>query len=161
MNEDEWGARIAGRIASRSRHVCAFFQNAEEENGILLPFIKEGFAHGDRALHIVDPALRGAHMRLLEEAGIEAAAAERSGQLEVRDWEETYLRGGRFDKDAMLALIEEALRRTRADGYARTRMVGHMEWALEDRPGVVDLVEFEARVNYLYAKHADPAAWAI
>ena len=42
-------------------------------------------------------------------AGIDVAAAERSGQLEVRAWEQTYLRGGRFDPEAMLALLQELL----------------------------------------------------
>ena len=32
-------------------------------------------------------------------------------------------------------------------GYPLTRMIGHLEWALEDWPGVHDLVEYETRVN--------------
>jgi methionine synthase II (cobalamin-independent) len=32
-----------------------------------------------------------------------------------------------------------------------------MEWALADKPGVDDLLEFETRVNYLMAKYEDAA----
>jgi hypothetical protein len=32
-----------------------------------------------------------------------------------------------------------------------------MEWALADKPGVDDLLEFETRVNYLVTKYDDPA----
>jgi hypothetical protein len=31
-----------------------------------------------------------------------------------------------------------------------------MEWALEDRPGVDDLVEYETRLNYILPKYRDP-----
>jgi hypothetical protein len=30
-----------------------------------------------------------------------------------------------------------------------------MEWALENRPGVRDLIEYESRINYLYNKRDD------
>jgi hypothetical protein len=84
------------------------------------------------------------------------AGAERSGQLEVRVWEEAYLRGGRFDQDAMLALIQEVLDSGHARGYPLTRLLAQMEWALEDRPGVDDLVEYETRLNYVLPRYKDP-----
>ena len=66
--------------------------------------------------------------------------AERKGQLEVRRWEDAYLREGHFDQDRMLALIEEVLQGGKAQGYPITRLVANIEWALEDRPGVDDIV---------------------
>src|SRR5262249_42746531 len=36
------------------------------------------------------------------------------------------------------------------------RFVTHMEWALEDRPGVGDLLEYEARANYLWLRFVGP-----
>ena len=122
---------------------------------MLLPFIKEGLGQGERAFQVVDGALRQEHLRRLEQAGIDVAAAERSGQLEVRAWEQTYLRGGRFDPEAMLALLQELLDRGRAQGFPRTRLVMHMEWALEARPGVEHLVEYEARANDLLRRYDD------
>ena len=83
------------------------------------------------------------------------AAAERSGQLEVRRWEDAYLREGRFDQGRMLALIEEVLQAGTAAGYPLTRLVANMEWALEDRPGVDDIVEYETRLNYVLPKYDD------
>ena len=41
-------------------------------------------------------------------------------------------------------------------GYPLTRLVAHMEWALEDMPGVNDLVEYETRLNYVLPKYRDP-----
>ena len=48
----------------RSRHVCAFFHSKDEEYNVLLPFITEGFDHGDKAYHIVDSRHRPEAMAL-------------------------------------------------------------------------------------------------
>ena len=151
-DESERPITFGGVRLGRSRHVCAFFNTRDEEYRVLLPFIKEGLELGEKASHIVDPQLRRDHLARLEAVGIDVETAQHRGQLEVRNWEDAYLRGGRFDQDAMLALIEEVLGdRT----FPRTRLVAHMEWALEDRPGVDDLVEYETRLNYILPKYPD------
>ena len=63
-------------------HVCAFFQNREEEYKLLLPFIAEGFERGERAFHIVDPSLRTDHLHRLDRAGIPVEDADEPQQLE-------------------------------------------------------------------------------
>jgi hypothetical protein len=156
MDEEKDAIRLAGARLQRSRHVCAFFHSREEEYRVLLPFIKEGIDRGEKAFHIVDPRRRREHLRSLEEASIHVEEVEGSGQLEVRGWEDAYLRGGHFDQDAMLQLIEEVLRGGKAQGFPITRLVANMEWALEDRPGVDDLVEYETRLNYILPKYDDP-----
>ena len=148
--------RFAGSVLGAQRHVCAFFNNPDEEYRVLLPFIKEGFGCGQKAFHIVDPTLREEHLRRLASAGIDVAAAEQSGQFELRNWADAYLRDGHFDQDRMLALIQEVLEHGRQQGFPLTRLVAHMEWALEDRPGVDDLVEYETRLNYILPRYKDP-----
>jgi MEDS: MEthanogen/methylotroph, DcmR Sensory domain len=147
---------LGGATLERSRHVCAFFGSSEEEYRVLLPFITEGIERGEKAFHIVDPDLRRQHLDRLEQAGVDTTAAQQRGQLEVRVWAEAYLREGHFDQNAMLALIEQVLREGRAQGFPLTRLVAHMEWALEDRPGVDDLVEYETRLNYVLPHYPDP-----
>jgi hypothetical protein len=147
--------RYADVCLHAHRHMCAFFHSADEEYKALLPFIRDGFEHGHKALHVVDPNLREDHRQRLRQAGIDTTAAEQSGQLDLRNWADAYLRDGRFDQDRMLALITEVLEGGRKQGYSLTRMVAHMEWALEGRPGVDDLVEYEAKVNEIWPKHSD------
>ena len=146
---------LAGSLLDRKRHVCAFFHTKDEEYEVLLPYILEGFEHGDKAFHIVDPDHREVHMKRLRAAGIDTSAAESEKQLQVMRWEDAYLRGGHFDQDAMLALIEEVLQRGKAEGFPLTRLLANMEWALEDRPGVEDIVEYETRLNYVLPKYDD------
>ena len=147
--------RLAGAVLDRSRHVCAFFNSKEEEYRVLLPFVKEGFAQGDKAFHIVNPVHRPEHLRRLEREGIDVAAAQENGQLEVLRWEDAYLKEGHFDQNRMLALLEQVLIDGKAQGFPLTRLVANMEWALEDRPGVDDIVEYETRLNYILPKYDD------
>jgi hypothetical protein len=147
--------RLAGAALGRSRHVCAFFNSKDEEYRVLLPFIKEGLAQGDKAFHIVKDDHRTEHRRRLQDAGIAVKEREDAGQLEIRRWEDAYLRDGHFDQNRMLILIEEVLQGGKAAGYPLTRLVANMEWALEDRPGVDDIVEYETRLNYILPKYDD------
>lgn len=147
--------RLAGKKVPPNQHVCAFFNSKEEEYRVLMPFIKEGFERGERAFHVVDPNHRTSHLKRLTDAGIPVDEAERRGQLEVRRWEEAYLRDGHFVQERMIALIQEVLRRGRADGFPHTRLVANMEWALEDRPGVDDIIEYESRLNYVLPQYDD------
>jgi len=137
------------------RHACAFFHSADEEYRALLPFIKEGFDCGHRCFHIVDPQRCDAHRQRLTSAGIDVAAAEHGGQFELRNWNDAYLRDGRFEQDRMLALLQEVIDSGRKQGFAMTRMVAHMEWATEQSPGVEDLVEYETRINHMWPQHED------
>src|SRR5947208_5384833 len=148
--------QFAGRPLGRHRHICAFFNGAEEERRVLRSFIKDGFDRGERAFHIVDPELREEHLKGLAGAGIDVQKTMGSGQLEVQPWRNAYLRDDRFDQDAMLALIEEVLQSGAASGYPLTRLLAHMEWGCLDKPGVDDLVEYETRLNYVLPKYDDP-----
>jgi hypothetical protein len=155
MSAEQRSVHLAGSKLDRRRHVCAFFHSRDEEYRVLMPFISEGFAQGDRAFHIVDPSHRSDHLERLRESGIDTEAAEAGGQLTVMRWEDAYLRGGHFDQNAMLALIEEVLQAGKTQGFPLTRLVANMEWALEDRPGVEDIVEYETRLNYVLPKYDD------
>jgi MEDS: MEthanogen/methylotroph, DcmR Sensory domain len=148
--------QIAGSALGPHRHICAFFNDMDEEHRVLRSFITDGFDSGEKALHIVDPELREEHLRRLGEAGIDVDGALESGQLEVRLWQDAYLREDRFDQDAMLALMKELLESGHAAGARRIRLLAHMEWSLLDKPGVDDLLEYEMRLNYVLPDYDEP-----
>jgi hypothetical protein len=147
---------LAGHTMGAHNHICAFFRHRDEEYSTLLPFITEGIDHGERAFHIVDPALRADHVNRLKKAGIPVAVVEQLQQLEVRDWHETYVPGGHFTPNAMLGLAEQLLEGVRLAGFTRTRIVAHMEWAVAGFSGAENLVEYEARLNYVLPPYQDP-----
>jgi hypothetical protein len=153
METNGHSLEFAGGTLGRHRHICAFFNSNDEQHRVLGSFIKDGFDQGDKAFHLVDPEQREEHLRRLAEAGIKVQEAMGTGQLEVRPWQDGPLHGGRFDQDTWLASFEEVLQSGSAAGYAQTRFLAQMEWALVDLPGVEDLIEFETRVNYVVPKY--------
>jgi hypothetical protein len=147
--------RFAGSQLDDVRHVCAFFNSDDEEYRTLLPFIKDGFECGDKAVHVVNPGQRGEHLKRLSEVGIDPDAAERSGQFELRVNTETYLRDGRFDQDRMLTAFEGMASGNANGGFPLSRIVCRMDWAAEGHSHIEDLITFESRVNNVWRNHDD------
>jgi MEDS: MEthanogen/methylotroph, DcmR Sensory domain len=156
METNGGSVQCAGGSLRQHRHVCAFFSDFDEQHRVLRSFIKEGFERGDRAFHIVDPSLWEDHLQRLAEAGIDVERARGKGQLEMRRWQDAYLRDDRFDQGAMLALLEEVLQSGAAAGYPLTRFVSRVEPALINKVGVDAWLEYETRVNYVVPKYDDP-----
>lgn len=146
---------FAGSHLAETRHVCAFFNNDEEEYRVLLPFIEDGFKCGDKAVHVVNPDQRESHLRRLVTNGIDTTAAILNGQLELRTNVETYLQNGRFDQDRMLAAFEALASGNAGNSFPLSRIVCRMDWAVEAGSHVDDVVEFESRVNDVWSRHDD------
>jgi MEDS: MEthanogen/methylotroph, DcmR Sensory domain len=156
METDRGSVRCAGSNLGQHRHICAFFNGFDEQHRVLRSFIKEGFERGDKAFHILDPGLREEHLKRLAEAGIDVQQAMGTGQLELRRWQDAYLRNGHFDQDAMLDLLEEVLQSGAAAGYPLTRFVSRVEAALVEEADADRWLEYETRVNYVVSKYDDP-----
>ena len=143
--------RLAGEEIREHRHVCALLRGPDEANRLLLPFIVEGIEQGDRAFHIVDPALRDGLLERLRTTGVDVDAATASGQLEVRTWADSYVRGGTFDGVAQVEYIRHALEEGRRLGYPRTRLIGSIEWTKDDTTARA-LLTYETRYRRVPAR---------
>jgi hypothetical protein len=145
---------FAGSQLDDTRHVCAFFNSDEEEYRVMLPFIADGFQCGHKAIHVVNPDQRQDHLHRLTHAGIDPKAALQNGQLELLTNTETYLPDGHFDVDHMISTFEQL-----ASGSARkfplSRIFCRMDWVVEGRSYVDDVIEFESRVNEVWSQHDD------
>jgi len=146
---------FAGSLLDQTRHVCAFFNNDDEEYRVLLPFIRDGLECGHKAIHVVNPDQRRDHLQRLAAGGIDAAAAQQSGQLELRINTDVYLPDGRFDPDRMILAFEELASGNSGGGYPLSRICCRMDWTVKDQSHADDVIEFEARVNDVWRRHED------
>jgi hypothetical protein len=146
---------FAGSHLDQTRHVCAFFNSDDEEYRVLLPFIKEGFQCGHKAIHVVNRDQHQDHLKRLRTAGIDPAAAQESGQLELRVNTDVYLPDERFDTDRMIAVFEQLASGNSGDQYPLSRICCRMDWAVQEQSHVDDVIEFEARVNDVWHRHED------
>src|SRR5262249_31666577 len=151
MATNERSVELAGVDLAGRNHVCAFFNNMDEEHRVLGSFYKGGFDRGEKATHIVDSENREAYLKRLTDAGMNVQELIDTGRLEVLPWADMYVRGCRFDQDAMLASVENLIQ------SRPTSLVGnHLDWLFLDKPAINNLVEYEARLNHVLSKYNDP-----
>ena len=143
-------ATFAGGALDHYRHVCAFVNGQDVDARVLDAFVRQGVEQGDRLLYLVDPALAAAPVNRLRHLGFDAAALLEEHRCDVRTWTDTYLRDGRFDQVRMLDLLDRMLV---AQPSPRIRMVADMGWAIGRDDAADHLIEFEARANFIHARH--------
>jgi AcrR family transcriptional regulator len=83
---------------------------------------------------------------------IDVSAAVEAGQLDVRNWSDSYLSAGAFSAARMLAYIRRLFRDGEALGFRATRLIGEMEWAQDGVPGVDELIDYEREVGAILAR---------
>jgi hypothetical protein len=144
---------LCGTKLTGVRHICAFFDSAEEQNEVLMPFLKEGIDEGEQVVTILDSATHDDHALRLEAAGISVAAAKAREQLRVLSTEATYTMGNVFVADRMYDMLASTLRDAESTKFKGIRAMGDMAWALRNCPGTEDLLIYEARVNQVAPQH--------
>lgn len=144
---------LGGIAVPLGSHIASFYRNLSELRRIAVPFILKGLEQGDRCICVVYEETRDGLQGSLQDQGVDVEAALESGQLSILTAEETYLSPGYFNPEKMLEFYESALRTAIEEGYRVIRATGEMAWALEERPGVGQLVEYEAKLNRMLATY--------
>ncbi len=148
--------RLDGTALGAPSHICAFFNNPDDEYRVLLPFVQDGFERGEKIVHTIDPKRRGEHLERLAAGGIDVATLLQNGRFELRTWSDTHLLDGYFDQQRTLELFERVAKGAKEQGFPLTRFVTHMEWALESKEQITDLLEYEARANEVWERQDGP-----
>jgi MEDS: MEthanogen/methylotroph, DcmR Sensory domain len=99
------------------------------------------------------PTSRPEHVRRLSEAGVRVKTVLGRGQLELREWQDTYLRKGRFDRHEMIAILREIVLAGERRGTGVTRLWADMQWAAEETWDVRELLEYEVKLNKILPDH--------
>src|SRR6201996_6645224 len=147
--------RLCGTTLGEFRHICAFFRDRDEEYEVLIPFIRDGLERGQKAVYIGDPKLHQERLERLSVGGGDVRAKEDAGKLELRGWDENYLRAGRFVEGEMLAFIPTMLEGAREQGFPLTRLAGHGDWIGDNWPGSADFLRYEIKLNQVIPKDRD------
>jgi AcrR family transcriptional regulator len=147
--------RLGDATIAPGFHACGLFDGPDDLYDQLAPFIRDGIARGDRAVHILAESAKAAHLARLAELGIDVAAATARDQLVVVGWEDFYPVGGRFEPIGTVRILLATLDGGGRQGFAATRLIGFMEWALEDTPGTEWVGEYEALLDAELRRPAD------
>ena len=140
---------LCGEVLTGPLHICAFFDSREEQYEILLPWLTEGINNKEEVLTILASDAHKDHFKRLSNAGIPVQEALENKQLKVVATEDSYLQGECFAAERMFNIVEQAVIDAETGPYGMFRGCGDMEWALKNLPGTDELIEYEARLNYL------------
>jgi hypothetical protein len=125
-------------------HICAFYRGPGQRDELLLPYLREGLAAGDKCICVTDDPAAGAAVCALAGEFGDAAPA----QLEPLDSASTYLSGGCFTIEKMIGFWDREMGAAVVrDGFGFVRAAGEMTWALRGRPGSDKLMAYEATLN--------------
>ncbi|MBS3819439.1 MEDS domain-containing protein [bacterium] len=128
-------------------HLCCIYQTEEEHRKVFTPFLRQGLDQGEKVLYIVDVRTADKILNYLRDAGVEVKPYKDRGQLEILTSQDSYMKGGVFDPDAMIALLKKETKKALDEGYHALRVTGEMTWALRNLPGTERLIEYENKLN--------------
>lgn len=145
---------VCGEILYAPIHICGFFNSRDDQYSITLPYMQEGLGRNEKIVNILAKARHADHCERLLDYGISVEEKTANRQLDILATEDTYLKGGNFEAERMLQLLEDALIEAAKEGFDSVRACGEMEWALRNVKGTDELIEYEARLNLLTPKHS-------
>ncbi len=134
-------------------HLCLIYETPSEQFAAVIPFIRAGLERGEKCVYIADDNTASVVLDAMRTRGIDVDSAVRSGALAVITKKEAYLREGYFDPDLMIRFLRENVAAAKAQDFKALRATGEMTWALGKETGVERLMEYEAKLNYLFPEY--------
>lgn len=129
-------------------HVCAIHESPDAVLGIIARSFATGLKHGERCAGVAPESSAAEMRRLLNEAGVDATAAEEKGDLVFMTDRDPLLKNGEeFDPDHLLDAIKGLFWQTVEGGYAGLRLTADVPWLTRDVPGGDRAMEFEAKAD--------------
>lgn len=123
--------RLGGALLSPQAHchVCAFFNNPDEECRVLLPLIREGIESGEKAFHTVDPQRYEAHLQRLASAGIDVTATLQRASSNYALGLTCIFEMGSLTRPRRVPILRRSSKDAKRQGFPLVWFVTHMEWA--------------------------------
>lgn len=134
-------------------HLCCLYRTEQEHQNILVPFIKDAEAQGDKVFYVVDARTAETVLAALQGQGVDTDQLLASEHLVITESRQTYLKHGRFDPDAMLEMLAAETQIAVSQGFRALRVTGEMSWALRGLPGSDRLMEYEGKLNAFFPTH--------
>jgi hypothetical protein len=142
---------MGGPLFHQGAHICAIYDNAEEQRLVAVVFIADGLSARERCIYVGNSPDELDRFRSgLRTAGIDVTEAERSRALVLLPPQRAHLADGRFEIEPMLRMLNAAVEDALNDGFAGLRICGDMSWLLDNPPGSEHVVEYEAMLNEFF-----------
>ena len=128
-------------------HICHFFDDRADLLNLVVPYFKAGLENNEYCMWVTAPPVRqsDAFSALLEVLP-DLERYLKSGQLEILDYRNWYLRDGLLDADRVLEAWSSKSAHAQKRGFDGARVSGNPIW-LESRADWDDFMNYEALVD--------------
>ncbi|HLL21629.1 MAG TPA: MEDS domain-containing protein, partial [Kofleriaceae bacterium] len=127
-------------------HFCQFYRDRDDLVDSLVPYFKAGLEANEQCLWVTSEPLSAVEARQMLSASVrDVAELEKSGQLEIIDHRDWYLKTGQTDTAATLQGWVEREDRAVTSGFAGLRLTGNTYWL--ERHDWDGFAEYERQVT--------------
>jgi PAS domain S-box-containing protein len=134
-------------------HLCLIYLSREEQFAAIGPSLEIGLERRERVLYIADGNSAVAVRDAMVETGIDVDRYGRDGTFViVAGRQDMYIKPGFFHPDWSVRFLSHQEDEARAAGFSGIRFIGEMSWAIGDDSDSARLIEYEAKVNRLFAQ---------
>jgi len=139
---------LLDRSVPSGTHLCAFYTGSADRDEIVLPFLAEGLRSGHKCIAVLDSVSPAEVLAKLDQNGVDAGAAVRTGQLELDDPAHAYFRAGSPAGENMLAYWERRTDAVQTSGtFGLVRAMAEMPAVLDKPAYRAEFFRFEAMLN--------------
>lgn len=131
-------------------HICLFYRSAEEQLATAAPFVQVGLLRGERCLCVLPPERMDGLFSRLDAGGIDVRKEVSRGALLTATPEESYLKGGSFDRQQMVNFLDDGMREALKLGFNGCRGTGDLSWCVADSNTCGQMPEYEAMLDRYY-----------
>ena len=142
--------RVMGELVPGD-HACCAYRSGEDFRRIAVSAVLDGLRMRQRVVHIADRVQTGSVVLWLNRQGVDVERHIDAGALVLSSYEDAYFRGGRFEPQATISLLQGAVRRSLAAGFPALRIVSDMTWLLHNATGADKRLAYEASLSQLAA----------
>ena len=141
---------IGGRFESiRRRHLCNIYRNRNEQFSLVADFMLDGLRKGHKCMYIVDENTKDDVLGAIKEKEGRDDGSMLDNLIFLTK-EDSYLKGGSFDPDRMIKLLQETQETALAEGFSEFWVSGEMTWIFSSLTDIRKLLEYESKLNYFF-----------
>ena len=135
------------------RHQCVIYEGSPAR---MLPaiaaHIKQKLSENIRCFYLNSPAMVAGIKSYLFAAGVDVIYEVAKASL-ILSSDQNHLKNGYFDTDHFLRTLEDSLNQALSDGYEGFWATGDMTWELGPDKDLAKLLDYEWRLEKLFAKY--------
>jgi two-component system, sensor histidine kinase PdtaS len=110
-------------------HFCQFYETADDLRDTLVPYFRAGLESNEKCLWVTSAPFDAADATAALRAAVpDVDRALASGQIEIIDYRDWYLRNNELTPEAVLQGWLERANAARSDGYRGLRLTGNTAW---------------------------------